>query len=65
MPHATLDLDALKTNINYHKAHIIITSFIGGKIVDGNWLVSKLSILNSYITKDNLKKIMFKIDVGK
>ncbi len=41
MPHATLDLDAFKAEINYHKAHIIIASFIGGKIANGNlafWL---------------------------
>jgi hypothetical protein len=36
MPHAALDLDALRVDINYHKAHIIITSFIGSKIIDGN-----------------------------
>jgi hypothetical protein len=41
MPHATLDLDAFKVDIDYHKAHIIITSFIGGKIVGDN-LVSWL-----------------------
>jgi len=36
MPHATLDLDTFKIKMGYHKTHIIITSFIGGKIVDGN-----------------------------
>jgi hypothetical protein len=41
MPHATLDLDAFKAEIDYHNAHIIIASFIGGKIANGNlvfWL---------------------------
>jgi hypothetical protein len=40
-PHAVLDLDILRANIDYHKAHTIIVSFIGSKVAGCNiapWL---------------------------
>jgi hypothetical protein len=49
--HATIDLDAFRTKIDYHKAHTIIASFIESKIIDN--LLYKLSILNSFTTKEN------------
>jgi hypothetical protein len=45
MPHATLDLDAFKAKIDYHKAYIIIASFIKDKIANVN-LVFWLWIFN-------------------
>jgi hypothetical protein len=51
MSHATLDLDAFRTKINYHKAHIVIVNFIEGKIT--NNFFYKLSIFNFFTTKEN------------